>query len=408
MFLARLRSPIVLLLALALGLPASRPMLSAEAPSLRPPSGTRLDPLTRSGFEAYYSLDYDTAIRDFERVASANPNDPFALNHLLSAVLFHELYRIGAFDTGLYANNSFLERKQLPPDPKAGARIKELIGRVTALCDQRLAAKPDDLEALYARGVARGMQSTYMGLVEKSWIAALRNAKGARDDHERILQLDPGYVDAKTVVGVHEYIAGSLPLFVKVAAFLAGYRGNREKGLRYLYEAGNAGGESAVDAKIALGLFLRREQRYDEALGVARSLTTLYPRNFLFALEVANILNDSGHGPEAITAYQRVIENAPRFYQPHLELAYFGLGESLKGQRRYAQAVDAYANVSKQPQVEAELKLRANLYAGQMYDLMGQRRQALERYQAVLAAAPTDSRWADLARKHLKEPFHEK
>ncbi len=408
MFFAwRLRSPIVLLLALALVSPAAAQMLSAGSAPSHPASGARLDPLTRFGFEAYYSLDYDTAIRDFERVAAAHPDDPFALNHLLAAVLFHELYRIGAFDTGLYANNSFLDRKQLPPDPKARARIQDLVRRVTELCDRRLASNPNDVDALYARGAVRGMQSTYMGLVEKSWTAALRNAKGARDDHERVLELDAGYADAKTVVGVHEYIAGSLPFFVKMMAFLAGYRGSREKGIRYLYQAGQTGSESAVDANIALGLFLRREQRYDEALAVVRSLATLYPRNFLFALEVANILNDSGHGPEAIAAYQSVIEGASRFYQPHLELAYFGLGESLKGQRRYQEAVEAYATVSKQARAEAELKLRADLYAGQVYDLMGQRQQALARYQAVIAAAPSDSRWASAARKHLKESFRE-
>src|SRR5512142_2728239 len=52
------------------------------------------DPLTRSGFEHFYNLEYEKAVRNFERVAEEHPDDPFAVNHLLSAVLFRELYRI--------------------------------------------------------------------------------------------------------------------------------------------------------------------------------------------------------------------------------------------------------------------------------------------------------------------------
>jgi len=367
-------------------------------------SPVRSDPLTRSGFEAYYSLDYDSAIRNFEQVVSRYPDDPHALNHLLSAVLFKELYRIGAFDTSLYSNNSFLDRKQLPPDPKVSARIQELIARNTELCERRLRANPDDLDALYARGVTRGSSSTHMGMVQKAWYAALKNAKGARADHERVLELDPKFTDARLIVGVHEYVAGSLPFFVKLLAALAGYRGSREKGIQLLYDAGNGGGETAADAKVALGLFLRREQRFSDALVVARSLNSAYPRNFLFALEVATVLNDAGRGEEAIAAYRKVLSDSGTFFQPRLEFAAFGLGEALRGQRHYAEAVEAYSRVGEYPRVESELVQRAELYAGEVSDLMGKREQALSHYQTAAAAAG-GSRWAEIARKRMQEPY---
>ncbi len=383
--------------------------LLAAGQAAAPSASLRSDPVTRKGFEAYYSLDYASAVRNFEQALAAHPDDPFAVNHLLAAVLFRELYRIGAFDTGLYANNSFLERKQLPPDPKVQARIQELVARSLDLCEKRLAAQPDDVDTLYARGVVRGMQSTYMGLVEKAWMAALRNAKGARDDHERVLQLQPSYADAKTVVGVHEYIAGSLPFLVKAVAFLAGYRGNREKGIRYLYEAGEKGVESSVDARIALGLFLRREERFVDALPVARGLAARHPRNFLFALEEANVLNDAGRGRDAIAAYRKVLDEARsgRFFEPRLQLASFGLGEALRGQREYPAAVEAYLAVPGYPNVEKELAQRAHLSAGEIYDLMGQRDPARKQYQAALALG-AGSRWGELARLRLREPFRER
>ena len=62
-------------------------------------------------------------------------------------------------------------------------------------------------------------------LIERAWFSALRNAVGARHDHERVLELDPQYTDAKLVLGTHNYVMGSLPLAVKVAVALVGLSG---------------------------------------------------------------------------------------------------------------------------------------------------------------------------------------
>ncbi len=211
-------------------------------------------------------MDYDGAIRDFERAAAAAPSDPFAANHVLSAVLFRELYHAGALDTSLYSNNSFLARRQFPIDPAARERIRRLTDHALDLSEARLRANPKDVDALYARGVTRSLRATYIGLVERSWYAALKSAWGARSDHEEVLKLSPGYADAKNVGGIHEYIAGSLPFFVKVLAQLSGHGGSKEKGLQYLADAGAHGKETSVDARVMLAVFLRREQRFLDAL----------------------------------------------------------------------------------------------------------------------------------------------
>jgi tetratricopeptide (TPR) repeat protein len=362
--------------------------------------------LTKSGFDRYYMMDYDGAIRDFERAAEASPDDPFAVNHLLSAVLFRELYRAGALDTSLYSNNSFLDRRQFPIDPAARERIRQLADRALVLSEARLSANPKDVDALYARGVTRSLRATYIGLVEKSWYAALKSAWGARNDHEEVLRLSPGYADAKAVVGIHEYISANLPFFIKVLAQLTGHGGSKEKGLSYLADAGAHGKETSVDARIMLAVFLRREQRFLDALQVARGLSAAYPRNFLLALEEANILNDAGRGPEAIAAYRKVLDagRAGSYFDPHLELAAWGLGESLRGQRQIAAAAEAYDSVLAFPRTEPELRRKATLAAGEMYDLLQKRDLAVQRYNAVIAAQP-DSDQAQTARKRLREPY---
>jgi len=110
------------------------------------------DALTRSGFDHRYQLDYDTAIHDFELAEQAHPDDPFAVNHLLAAIFFRELYRGGALDTGLYSNNSFLNKKRIHPDPQNAARIQELTQKALKLADASIKANPNDADAYYARG----------------------------------------------------------------------------------------------------------------------------------------------------------------------------------------------------------------------------------------------------------------
>src|SRR2546430_4898980 len=239
------------------------------------------DPLIDSGFEHFYNLEYDQAIQDFERALEKHPNDPLMVNHVTTGVLMRELYRMGAMNTGEYANDSFVGQAHRPADPKAKERIKALVQRAEKLEDQRLSANPNDADALYARGVTRGQFATYTALVERAWFSALRNAVGARHDHERVLELAPNYTDAKLVVGAHNYVMGSLPWGVKVAVSLVGLGGSREKGIRLLREAADGGGEAAVDAKVVLVVFLRREHRYDEALELDRGLVSQYPQSSL-------------------------------------------------------------------------------------------------------------------------------
>src|SRR5437763_4763174 len=284
---------------LVTGLP--RPLAWAFSPSSIPATvyHAEQDPQVKVALDDFYNLEYEKAISEFQRIEKAHPEDPFAVVHVLQVTVFRELYRLNLLDTTLYAHDGFLTGQPANGNPAVRAQVDQLAGQVVRMCDQRLAKNPNEVDALYVRGEARGLKSTYIALVDKSFIAALRSAVAARHDHERVLQIDPKYIDAKTVVGAHNYVVGSLPMPVKVVAGVAGLGGNRKRGLEYLQQASKDGRESSADARVALALFLRREGRYDEATGVVESLTKQYPRNFLFALEHCNLLKDGGRGPQA-------------------------------------------------------------------------------------------------------------
>src|ERR1035438_8938648 len=105
---------LVILLTAGAARASSDPVASSWVPT-RPSN----DVNTRKGFDNFYNLDYDKAIRDFEAALPAHPDDPFAVNHLLSGVIFKELLRIGALDTEAYASDNFLDKKNLQPDRKS-------------------------------------------------------------------------------------------------------------------------------------------------------------------------------------------------------------------------------------------------------------------------------------------------
>lgn len=353
-------------------------------------------------------MEYRRAIEDFEKLVQKRPNDAFALNHLLTAVLMSNLYETGGMNTGDYTNDSFIGRAPRPTDPKVKDRIKLLVRLAQSVEEKQLKTNSKDVNALYCRGVTRAEFAVYTGLVERAWFSALRNAVGARRDHEHVLEMDPDYLDAKLVVGTHNYVVANLPWSVKAAAAIAGLSGSKDKGLAYLRSVAKGEGDTAVDAKVILSLFLRREHKYDEALGYMQSLADRYPRNYLFPTEVANLLRSAGRYPEAEAEYRKVWQNGKegKYGSPHYELAAWGLGELLRSQKNLQGAATAYELVNEAPSPDPDILQKANLAAGQMYDLLQERDLAMKRYETVLAGNANTGQ-ADQARRYIKEAYRE-
>jgi tetratricopeptide (TPR) repeat protein len=366
------------------------------------------DPHVHEAFQHFYNMDYDGALMRFQKVQAAHPSDPVATDYILYVTLFRELFRLDLLDTTFYANDGFLTGKHsVVEDPKVRDEIKSLADKAFDQANDELKKNPNDVNALFARGWARSLEATYMAMVERSFGSALKLALGAKNDHEKVLQIDPGYIDAKMVVGVYEYVVGALPFAFKLLVGFAGIHGSKSVGMALLEDSAARGVITTVESRTVMALFLRREGRYQEALAMNRSLVAEYPRDFLFCLEEANLSKDAGLGMKAIDLYRQVIGESQHpgyFASSHLELAYFGLGDSLRGQHLYQESVDAFRQGAFQPTTSPELKRRCLLAAGEVYDLMHQRDKARQQYQAVLDAGSNTTQ-GDLARKYMKSAY---
>jgi tetratricopeptide (TPR) repeat protein len=246
-------------------------------------------------------------------------------------------------------------------------------------------------------------------MVQRDFGAGFRLANKARDDEEKVLRLDPNYVDAKLVAGIYQYVVGALPWPFKVLIGFAGITGSKSTGLAMLKDAGERGVITSMEARTAMALFLRRESKYIEAIKVVQSLESQYPRCFLFRLEEANLRRDAGEGMVAVDAYHRLLADAARpgyFPSAQLELADFGYGDALRGQRHFEDAAQAFEKAASASDVGPELKIRTLLAAGECHDIRGERQKAVEDYRAAIDTGPNTSR-ADTARKHLRAPYRE-
>ncbi len=383
------------------------------SPLLAQPATPHTDPLNltpevRQAHILFYNLDYDGALSRFEAIQRANPQNPMATNYLLMTLIFRELYHQDLLDTTYYAHDSFLSSKRDVPVPQATRdRIEQLTNSAIALADQQIKANPNNANAYFARGYARGMHAAFITLADHSFVGAARQGLASRQDSEQALRIAPDYDDAKMAVGIQQFAVASLPRLLRIMIGITGVTGNKEKGLDLLRQCAAKGVVNPVECRTSLSLFLRHDARYPEALAVQRGLAEQFPHDYLFRLEEANLTKDKGDGPGAIAAYKRLLEDARKpdfFIDPRLQMTYFGLADTQRGQNLHAEAAQNYLNAAAQPRCTEWLRRRAQLNAGQMFDLLHQRDKAIEQYKQASAGGGDQSQ-ADAARKYLKTPY---
>jgi len=383
--------------------------LAAQATEIHA-SPLHSDPMVREAYQHFYVLDYPACIALLQKVHVEHPGDPVATSFLLEAEVFAELYRQDLLDTTFYANDGFLTGKHpTPEDTAVRDRIFALEEETEREAAARLSHNARDVDALYARGWARSLRSSYMAMVERSFSPAFHMALQAHGDEAKVLQIDPNYLDAKLVVGTYQYVIGALPWGFKLLFGFAGITGSKTRGMETLHDAFARAPMTSTEAGTVIALFQRREGKYKEAIAVVRALEAKYPHDFLFCLEEANLRKDAGEGMAAVTAYQSLLNEAAKpgyFPSAHLELAYFGLGEALRGQRHFAEAAQAYEQAANTQASGAELRRRSLVAAGKARDLNGERTLAVRDYQAAIGTG-SDTTQGEIARKLIKTPYRE-
>lgn len=362
------------------------------------------------GFEHFYNLEYDAAIRDFQAEAAREPNSPNALNHLAQAVLYREMYKAGALESELVSGtNPFIQREKIKPSAEAAKIFDDSTARAMSMAQERINQYPKDVAALYSLGVSHGLRANYNFLVRKAWMDSLKDATAARKLHNQVLEIDPNFVDARLIEGVHDYVVGSLPWTWKALGFVAGFRGDREEGIRTLRQVADKGKLNKFDAQVLLAAIYRRERKPLEALPLLNGLIARFPRNYLFRLETVQMYGDAGDKKNALAAIDKIEElkraGSSGFTALPLEKVFYYRGNLLFWYRDFDAAAEQLRRVTpKASSLDAHTAVMAWLRLGQTLDMKGQRNEALSAYKQAVNVAP-QSDAATESKKYLSSPY---
>lgn len=378
-------------------------------PAFSSPIQTK-NPLTSPAWQHFYNNEYDQAIRDFEHEVTSSPLHPAAYNHLAQAILYRELFRNGALESQLVTgNNPFLRRPKMTIPADVKTRFRQTIDRALALSEKRLERDRNDEEALYAASVSYGLRANYFFLVEKAWSGALRDASASRKYSNRLIEVNPNFTDAYLIQGLHDYVAGSLPFYMRMVGHLAGFHGDRERGLEELRDVAEHGVLNKYDAEILLAVIYRRERRPEDAIPLLKEASAHFPRNYLLRLEQVQMYSDAGDKASALHVLDEVdrlrAAQAVGFKDLPAEKIKYLRGNLLFWYGDVRPALAEMKDVTANADVlDLNTAVLAWLRLGQLYDMQGNHTDAVRAYKETMKTAPESSA-ANEARGYISSPY---
>jgi tetratricopeptide (TPR) repeat protein len=354
-----------------------------------------------------YNLDRERALATYREAVAADPEDAGAYRGVATALWLSITFRRGNMTVDDYLGKATRPNTRMPaPPPETAAAFHAAIDKALALARARLAANERDADALYQVGAAVGLRASYTATVDGSILGAFRSAREAYDAHEKVLELDPRRKDAGLIVGTYRYVVSALALPLRWMAYVAGFGGDREKGLQLIEGAASYRGDSQADARFALVLLYNRERRYDEALAHLAVLREQYPGNRLAWLETGSTYLRAGRPADA----ERVLadgltrwasDSRPRMFgenalwQYKLGAARASLGRVEEAEQSLREAV----SLEGRPWVHG----RSHIELGKLAAKAGRTAEARQHLQAAipLCTNDNDQMWADEARRLL-------
>jgi len=378
----------VLALAAAITLAAPGACFCSVAPA-KPASDP--DPVAVA-INHYHNLEDEAARQQLEAWLADHSGDLRARNYLASVILQGELLRREPLESKVFGpHGEAFDGKKMPVSSAFRAELFGVLGKAESVAETRLRNNPRDEEALYWAGVSHVTRALYQLTLAKAYMAAIGEAKQARQYHLQLLSVNPNFVDALLVVGVYDYMVGSLPWYLKVVASIAGYRGNRARGLAAIERVTREGHWARDDAQNFLAILYFREKRYPEARALLEGLSRSYPRNFVFPQEIARTYKAQGDWASAAKVYEEILAKyaagEPGFKSIPAVKVYFQAGEAFSHAGEDRAALEHYERATRLADNDIYV-YRAELAAAEIYLKSQRLGDARRQYERVAKAVP--------------------
>jgi hypothetical protein len=260
----------------------------AAQPSQSPYANT--EAAVQAAYARLYDFDFKGAHEILDRQHLLDPQSPMVLAVKSVAYLFAELDRLKILELDFFTDDDkVVDRRKLIPDPAIRQKFFDTVAASDKLANARLAAKPDDPDALMALCITTGLVTDYAALVEKKRFGSFSLAKKSHIWAKKLLALNPPVVDAYMTFGTAEYIVGSLPFFFRWFVHLDSVEGNKTKGIEELTLVAEKGKYAGPFARMLLAVIALREKHPEEAERLLAGLAKDYPDNLLVRKELARV-----------------------------------------------------------------------------------------------------------------------
>jgi hypothetical protein len=272
-------------------------LLAAAVACLAEPTGEHPATELDQAFARLYNTDFRGAHAHLDRYISAEPADPLGFAMRATAYSFSELDRLGILESEFFGDDKRIaEKKKLRPDPAVRVQFFRAIEDARARATKTLTANPNDQNALFSMAVTQGVVMDYTALVDKRQLSSLSSARSANDYAQRLIKLNPQFIDAYLTTGLSEYLIGSLPFYVRWFVHFDGVDGSKTRGIENLQLVARSGHYLRPFAKILLAIVYMREKQLPETQKLLVALTAEYPENPLLRKELAKVSEEVGHG----------------------------------------------------------------------------------------------------------------
>src|ERR1051326_164783 len=159
--------------------------------------------------DASYNLDFETAERGFETLTLDYPDDPDYWNALASLRWLKIALSQQKLNLESFSGKSLGTRESRDAvSPAQEKKFRDTIATAIQKADAILTKNPNDVHALYAKGISNGTLGSFEATIKRSYVAAYTKARVARDLHEQVLKLDPMFDDAQLSIGAYDYVIG--------------------------------------------------------------------------------------------------------------------------------------------------------------------------------------------------------
>jgi tetratricopeptide (TPR) repeat protein len=194
--------------------------------------------------------------------------------------------------------------------------------------------------------------------------------------------------------------------------FLAGFHGDRERGVAQLQDVAQRGVLNKYDAQILLAIVYRRERRLDDAIPLLNQICEVFPHNYLLRLEQVQMYSDAGDKASALRVLNEVeqmriagvdgFESLPavkvKYVRGNLLFWYGDFNLALR---------DMQDATAKAQDLDLNTAVLAWLRLGQLYDLQGNHAEAVKAYRETMRTAP-QSTAANEAKGYISSPYKRK